>query len=620
MVTIKLRNSTKTLGAADLIQAGGEGLVFDVGNEAVKIYSNPTPTRQAKLAAMLTDKRWLGLPANFLAPIDLAVDLQGNTIGFAMPKLPANAFAAKQFANPNFTAQKQIRLGQIVDWLLAVFDDLTQLHQRGIVIGDLNDHNLFCAPNGGMRPFWIDVDSYQFRQFPCPVAIVSFLDPRLYAVSDFKRQPVFSPASDWYAFAVLAVKCLLQTHPYGGAHHRHKSLPARTAAKIPAWRPEATYPVRARSPAILSDELNHFFDQLFSHGIRSPFPVKALAEFRRNVTDCRNCGSSYWAGRNHCPECRQKTPAPQRPSPGSGWRQIFSVEGIIRQIVTHPTGRISAIVQQGERYCLTQGGVGGILKEQPLFAGNADYRIVLFADHVAINQPAGNQLHIFSTSDGKLSPLARLETATWRNQAVFAGSRRCLFRIANGMIMRGEIQYGHYVEEPIAAARPNQTQLWGDPNRDRAAGGYRLFGETHYFLLDSRRGELPLALPPPPLDSSLQETMPAFGKRQFAILQRFQSSGNLIGRMTLFNQKGERLFSADSPDGEEPHWSWLSGKLVAEQRLLMATDAGLVAHERYGGQQLYPTPFPISAQDKLHWHPAGLLLQTDNRLWLKPND
>lgn len=48
--TITINRQSITLDPAQLIQSGGEGMVFGVGDTAVKLYHQPQPGHIAKLA------------------------------------------------------------------------------------------------------------------------------------------------------------------------------------------------------------------------------------------------------------------------------------------------------------------------------------------------------------------------------------------------------------------------------------------------------------------------------------------------------------------------------------------------------------------------------------------
>src|SRR5690554_5512260 len=210
-----------------LLKSGGEGAIYVQGDRAIKVYHRPTPQRQKKLQAFLSRNFRSQLPRNALAPQRLHKDRAGCVNGFEMALLPPTALPWKKLGQFNFCKQQDLTLEKELDLLMTVHRDLRDIHAAGLIVGDLNDHNIFVDLSAAQPSvFWIDVDSYQFERFPCPVALLSFLDPRLYNVPDFSAKPVFSRESDWYAFAVLMYKTLLKTHPYGGVHSRYKTLQA----------------------------------------------------------------------------------------------------------------------------------------------------------------------------------------------------------------------------------------------------------------------------------------------------------------------------------------------------------------------------------------------------------
>ncbi|MCA9947655.1 MAG: hypothetical protein KC449_29445, partial [Anaerolineales bacterium] len=92
--TIYIQNQRYQLDAADLIQSGGEGMVFGLGNTAVKLYHQPTAAQQNKLRHWFA-QRW-SLPPEVLAPCATVQDKKGQIIGLQMPRLPAAALPFKQ--------------------------------------------------------------------------------------------------------------------------------------------------------------------------------------------------------------------------------------------------------------------------------------------------------------------------------------------------------------------------------------------------------------------------------------------------------------------------------------------------------------------------------------------
>ncbi|MCA9922455.1 MAG: hypothetical protein KC421_08785, partial [Anaerolineales bacterium] len=387
--TIYINNQRIRLDASQLIQTGGEGMVFDMGDTAVKLYHIPTKQHQNKLTHLLN----LQLPTGVLGPCHIVHNPQKQFIGFQMPKLPGGSLPFKQLASPIYWQKQAVQTQTAVMLLHTVRQTLSRLHKANIIVGDLNDTNLFFTPSSKQpqaahlfTPSWLDVDSYQFAQFPCPVAMESFLDPQLYHIADFSRQPVFTEQTDWYAFAVLLTKSLLQVHPYGGVHHSVKTLRSRAEAKISVWNTAVTYPVRARHPETLSDDILHELHLIFERGLRRPFSSRLLTDYANILMACPQCGTAYPQRRSGCPTCHHQSPTPQRDL-SHQIRTLLEVDGLIEHVALRPDGRFWVITRTGEQYRLVLAGVGGIAGDTLLFSGAPGYRFGIFGNYLVVNPP-----------------------------------------------------------------------------------------------------------------------------------------------------------------------------------------------------------------------------------------
>ena len=370
---IVINQQTIILDPSQLIQSGGEGMVFAVGHTAVKLYHQPRPHQAQKLRHLLH----LPLPANVLGPCALVQDFQGKVIGFQMPKLPDSSQPLKQLANPLYCQKHSIQTQAIVHLFQQIHHTLSQLHQANIIVGDLNDQNIFFSPPSPLpSPFWIDSDSYQFALYPCPVANLSFLDPDLYHVSDFSQQPVFTPHTDWYAYFVLLIKSLLQLHPYGGTHKQHKSLQARAQAGISILNPAVITPQRARHLETLSDDLLHHLHLVFDKSHREPFPLNLLTSYANNLTNCPQCSLAYPRQRPACPTCHHQTPVTQPIR--HQLRKLLQVDGFIEHVAIRANSRILVVARLGDVYKLFRLGIGGTVEEMMLFNGHPGYRCASF--------------------------------------------------------------------------------------------------------------------------------------------------------------------------------------------------------------------------------------------------
>lgn len=609
-----------TLDPAQLIQSGGEGMVFAWGQLAVKIYHQPQLRHRQKLDYWLNSGLARKMPAQILAPQTVVQDAQGQVIGFVMGKMPAAVYPIKQLANPHFTNQQRLTLHQIISLLSHAHTTLCQLHQLGVIVGDLNDHNLFAqwTNSQNLPTYWVDTDSYQLGGYPCPVALESFLDPHLYGIANFSQQPSFSELTDWYAFAVLLVKSLLQLHPYGGSHHTYKSLKSRAIAQISILNSGVTYPQNARPLEILSDGLLHEINRLFEKGERFALPLSLLVDYEQSLVRCRHCTQLYPAQRTYCPICQRRNPAilPNQQKGAVQFRLLLETEGVICHVAVQSGGRMAIIVRQGDEYRLVRAGMGGVLENRSLFSAQAEYRFAWLGSQICVVNRAGtSRLLLFDLSQPTPRQLAMLETAIFQEQAVFAATDQHLYRLANGYVMRGQLQQGLFVEEIATDARRNQTRLWANCQQPVVVGCYRLFADYHFFLL-TPKGRV--ELPPLPLlaGSSLNELNVAISQDHVALLLKTIFAGQEQTETRLYNYAGQLQEHWVHAATDAAHWDSVLGKALIYGTLLHPTDAGILKENVSGQTLLTDTAGHPTSTDQLYSHPAGLLLHQPHQLWL----
>jgi len=603
---ILINQQTIVLEPSQLIQSGGEGMVFAVGNTAVKLYHQPQPHQAHKLRHLLH----LPLPANVLGPCALVQDFQGKVLGFQMPKLPDSSQPLKQLANPLYCQKNSIQTQAVVHLFQQIHHTLSQLHQANIIVGDLNDQNIFFSPPSPLpSPFWIDADSFQFALYPCPVANLSFLDPDLYHVSDFSQRPVFTLHTDWYAYFVLLIKSLLQLHPYGGTHKQHKSLQARAQANISILNPAVITPQSARHPETLSDDLLHHLHLVFDKGHREPFPLNLLTSYENNLTTCPQCSLAYPRQRPSCPTCHHQTPATQPIS--HQLRKLLQVDGFIEHIAIGANGRILVVARLGNVYKLFRLGIGGTVEEMVLFNGHPGYRCASFGHFLVVNPPQSKQLLILDTSGTQPQKVTMLATADFRGtapsagsgQAVFATTPQHLYRIAGNWIMRGSLQNGLYVEDALATAHKAQTHFFGSPYNALIAGYHRIFAQTHYFLIDQHGASYDIAMPALTPGARVPETAVAFSRDTIAIIRKVGVNGRYSLHIHISSHKGQLISSTKIPTGN------------------LESIAHHYPHTITAQSGLRPLPSSLSLDEHtlLYQHPNGLLLhQADQSLWFLP--
>ncbi|MGK7888604.1 MAG: hypothetical protein AB4042_04675, partial [Leptolyngbyaceae cyanobacterium] len=315
------------VSARSAIGKGGEADVFKLGKDrALKVFKPPDhpdfagipEAQQAAVDRLDQHQQKLRqfpphLPDRVVSPLDLATDAtEQRVLGYTMPLL-RDAEVLLRYGDRAF--RQSISAQTVVQIFQDLHRTLTRLHQAQVVIGDFNDLNVLVKDT---QAYIIDADSFQFGTFSCPMFTARFVDPLLcdrQANSPILQQK-HSPESDWYAFAVMLMQCLLFVDPYGGIYKpkdKAKAIPhaARPLHRITVFHPEVRYPKPALPPERLSDDLLHHFHQVFEQDWRGELPRSLLDQLHWQT--CPSCGIEH--ARSHCPECTVKVALTPPPMP-----------------------------------------------------------------------------------------------------------------------------------------------------------------------------------------------------------------------------------------------------------------------------------------------------------------
>lgn len=303
---------------------GGEADVLDLGDgRALKLYKDVdhpdvagVPGLEQAAAARLAQAdaklRALptGLPDRAVRPQALAYRRRGgDVVGFAMPRVAGEPL--HRLAEPHWRRAATVTQADVVEVLRDLRASVEAVHHAGAVIGDFNDANVLVD---GARAWLIDVDSWQWGGWRCPMFSERFVDPRLCAPGATSPMPVLphDADSDWFAFAVMVFRSLLLTGPYGGVFQpadpaRRVPQAARPLHRLSVFDREVVYPRAALPWDRLPDDVVDYFQAVFVRDRRGPFPAALLdgLRFRRCA-----CGAEH--ARASCPACRTVVPAPAR--------------------------------------------------------------------------------------------------------------------------------------------------------------------------------------------------------------------------------------------------------------------------------------------------------------------
>ncbi len=198
----------KTVKLSDLttgreIASGGEGTVYEHPSNkdhVVKVYHK---VRNKNFVHHL-EKLW-SLSNSFVKPIEIYCDNRFQVLGFSMLYVDFNSYwLFNNLFNKGFCTSNSITM----DFKIKVFEnlavELTKLHAQHIVIGDLNQYNIFFNKNAEI--LFVDVDSYQTADSPHSGVLLD-------EIRDWTTQEI-SDKSDIWAYDILAFWATTYCHPF----------------------------------------------------------------------------------------------------------------------------------------------------------------------------------------------------------------------------------------------------------------------------------------------------------------------------------------------------------------------------------------------------------------------
>lgn len=193
------------------ISEGGEGIIYETDTPYVaKIYKKEKNTllRYEKIQLM-TSKRlsYEGI----CYPIDILFNKNKEFIGYLMPKAEGKTLQRSFFIPPllkkNFPNWKKI---DAVNLCITILEKLKYLHDRNIILGDINPENiLIVSPR---QVYFVDTDSYQLEGFPCPVGTINYTAPELQSKGDYSKY-LRTFGNENFAVATLLFMIMLPGKP-----------------------------------------------------------------------------------------------------------------------------------------------------------------------------------------------------------------------------------------------------------------------------------------------------------------------------------------------------------------------------------------------------------------------
>ncbi len=165
---------------------GGEGTLYetDQTGKVAKIFHEDrrTDSRQEKITYMVENP--VKIP-KVCWPEAVLYDEAHVFVGFLMRQVPKGCMqlgtSVLQLLKP--TVQEKLLGGwnrlDLVRTARSIAGVLAKLHQRDILMGDINAGNFLVDPKNSSSVYLVDCDSYQVKDYPCPVGKEEYTHPTM---------------------------------------------------------------------------------------------------------------------------------------------------------------------------------------------------------------------------------------------------------------------------------------------------------------------------------------------------------------------------------------------------------------------------------------------------------
>ncbi len=596
-----LLGKSYTEDPSDKLGSGSEGTVYRFHQQphtAVKIY-HPAQNaaeraiadfRARKLKAMQDFD--LKLPKQFVLPQHLTYDEQGLINGFLMSLVPSGYQKLIQINKMSFRQDNKIGLRWVMEFFAGLFDELDNIHEQGLVVGDVNmGCMLFKDPS---KRAWVDTDSWGFKGHPCVATTENFAHPDLYPNLERGGKLITAQAEhDRFAFLVMmTLMSIPGAHPFRmGSHPSVSGLRNRAEAGITIFDQGVRYP-KIVSPEILSDELLDMIIARLKRKEDTKLNTDELRAFAEEVISCDNCGIEHHATRKHCPSCQKKSMVDltslaklliKRLYNGSGSILHLQVQGNQVRVVCRVNDHIEIIIVSND------GKIEKIVTGIPALRGS---RYRLAADVLVVCQDPHQDglvpLKVYGINNGGITKMNDLSTMAMAGEsAVFDTSQRFVYRIAGNMLVRGE-RYGQraFHEQPIMQVY--QTQSWFTADRVSRADREVLFGydralkDWQWFVISGdkdgsnfRHNKVEsLTLKP---HERLEDFAVYFASTLVLLVRQTSLRGQAFVRYSVISLDGTVVQDTIVQDGETgyEYWHYLHGKCFQGSSVLHVTPKGI---------------------------------------------
>lgn len=566
---------------------GGEADIFRIDDDTVvKVYKAPDhadffgfPAEADMAVRRIAEQQDKlpqfprNLPNRVVGPLKMATDRSGRKIlGYTM-RFVAQAEVLFRYSERSF--RSSIADAKIPEIFRDLHVTVRAVHESGVVIGDFNDLNIMVR---NAEAFLIDADSFQYGKFLCRVYTERFVDPLL-CDPKASRPALIKPHnadSDWYAYAVMLMKCLVFCDPYGGVFKPRKGRAdvlhaERPLRRITVFDRDVKYPRPAIPYEYLPDEILHHLHLVFEKDQRGEFPLRLVQNL--SWTKCKDCGTEH--GRPACPVCKKAAPVAAV--------QAVQVRGkVTSKRVFRTSGEILfATVQDGELLWLYREG-DALLREggreiaskpdlgRARFRIQGEHTLVGKHDRFDVLPPLGDTTYV----------------DRYGNLPVFDANAGHRYWVENGVLQHE----GLVSPTRIGEVLKDQTLFW--VGSKFGFGFYRAGELSVAFVFDAERKGINDSVRLPALRGQLVDARCFFSSTNAWFLASLKREGRIFNRCTVVRPDGTVEAMAEGEDGDGSWLGTIRGRCAVGHLLFAATDDGILRVEIKGGALQKTAAFP----------------------------
>ena len=246
----------------EFVASGGEADVYVLGDTAFKVYKDP---KRALAQGKFAELQVLADVPQVVRPERLLLDGRGVRV-YTM-RFVRDHFVACQLFPRAFRERHGLKAAAVGNLVLGMQATLAKIHERGVLVVDLNEMNLLVDLQFKEIVF-LDADSYQTRSYPATALMESVRD---------RHAKGFDVGTDWFAFAVVTFQMFVGVHPYKGTHPKLRGLDERMAADVSVFHSSVRVPAVCYPLDVIPAAWRAWYQATFEDRLRAAPPERLEA-------------------------------------------------------------------------------------------------------------------------------------------------------------------------------------------------------------------------------------------------------------------------------------------------------------------------------------------------------